>query len=61
MITMIRVMLLALFKQPTRQFKYELYQREQAKWFKRHAGVGGGPRDLDGRQKYLGKPGQKFM
>ena len=57
---MIRVMLLALFKQPTRQYKYELWEREQAKWFKRHAGVGGGPSDLDSRQKYFGN-GEKLF
>jgi len=51
---MIRAMWLAAFHQPTRQYKYELWQREQAKWYKRHASVGGGPRDLNGKQKYFG-------
>lgn len=60
-ITMIRAMLLALFKQPNRQYKYELWQREQAKWYKRHASVGHGPRDLNGTQRYFGNDDEESL
>lgn len=61
MITIIRVLWIALFHQPSRQWKYELYQREQAKWYKRHAGIGNGPSDLDGTQKYFGHKGDRVI
>ena len=54
MFMMIRAMFLAAFKQPTPKYKYELWQREQARWYKRHAGIGNGPSDLDGKQTYFG-------
>lgn len=52
MVTITKVLWICLTRPPKQDFVNELYARENAKWYKRHAGIGNGPSDVpDG--KYL--------
>lgn len=52
LVLMVKVLVVAWRNPPDQEFVNELYLRENAKYFKRHAGIGNGPRDVpDG--KYL--------
>jgi hypothetical protein len=54
LVVMTKALLTALFHPPKQEFVNELYQREQAKYYKRHAGIGRGPADVpDG--KYINR------
>jgi len=54
LIVMCKALWIAITRPPSQEFYNELYRREQAKYYKRHAGIGNGPRDVpDG--KYIRK------
>ncbi len=54
LVIMFKALFTAIRHKPDQRFVNELYLREQAKWFKRHAGIGRGPADVpDG--KYINK------